>query len=211
MFGTHVITAIITLFAALSLQVCSRTLLAQTPDPQNPSAPIETPTPDPDGIDKTIVVCGGNMTFNSNEFGATRDSNTGNVFHLTAVPGAPDKRTQTSGVIKLANNHEFQFVLTWIPNASQLVHGEDLISATVRYQRREGSGVKVLAESVLTSDQMRSFSELVGRRTDLPLQASFNNPEVATIKANRGVIPDGITTTGSFNCSMHVGRSTDLR
>lgn len=215
MFGTHVITALLTFFFALSLQVCSRTLLAQTPpaDQRNPAVePTPTPEEDPSAANKSEVVCGGSMAFVSSQFGATRDSSTGNVFKLKPVAGAGDKRAQTGGVVKLERNHEFAFNLTWIPKASQLVHGEDLLTATVRYQRRDSTGkIKVLAESIITSDQLSSFSELTGRRVDLPLRARFNNPEIATAQANRaGQLPDGTTTTGSFDCYMRVGKQTDF-
>ncbi len=171
------------------------------PEEQDPSLP-----------NKSEVICGATVSFISAKLGATRDSNTGNPFKLRAVGGSSDKRAVTSGVIQLERGHEFTFNLTWIPRASNLVRGEDLMNATVRYQRREANGsVKVLAESIVTSDQLTNFGELQGRRVDLSLRSNLINAEVSSIKLNKGHVPDGITTNGTFECLMRVGKSQELR
>lgn len=191
------------LFLIAATLFFSLTLSAQetTPEDQDPTLP-----------NKTEVVCGASASFFSAQNGATRDSNLGNVFKVKAQPDSSDKRATTSGIVKLERGHEFAFSLTWIPRASNLVRGEDLMNATVRYQRRDSADkVKVLAESVIASDQITNFGELQARRIDLSLRASFINPEVSTLKANRANLPDGITTNGSFECTMRVGNSPDLR
>lgn len=174
----------------------------------------EQPAPeeqDPTLPNKSEVVCGATVSFTSAKYGATRDSNTGNPFKLRPVGGASDKRAVTSGVIALERGHEFTFNLTFIPRASNLVRGEDLMNATVRYQRRESNGnVKVLAESIVSSDQLTNFGELQGRRVDLSLRTNLINPEVSTFKLNKTSVPDGITTNGTFECSMRVGKASDL-
>lgn len=175
----------------------------------------EEPTPeeqDPTLPNKSEVICGATVSFISSKLGATRDSNLGNPFKLKPVGGAPDKRAVTSGVVPLERGHEFAFNLTWIPRSSNLVRGEDLMNATVRYQRREANGtVKVLAESIVSSDQLTNFGELQSRRVDLSLRTNLINSEVSTIKLNKGHVPDGITTNGTFECLMKVGKSPELR
>ena len=172
-----------------------------TPEEQDPTLP-----------NRSEVVCGATVSFISAKYGATRDSNTGQPFKLKPVGTASDKRAVTSGVIQLERGHEFTFNLTWIPSASNLVRGEDLMNATVRYQRREANGsVKVLAESIVSSDQLTNFGELQSRRVDLSLRANLMNAEVSTIKINKGQVPDGMTTNGTFECLMRVGKSPELR
>lgn len=192
--------------SALLLTAIFSTQIAST------AAAQEEPTPEPNPtVKKTEVVCGASASFYSAQFGAARDTNSGNVFKLKPAPDSADKRAVTSGVVTLERGHEFAFNLTWIPRGSNLVRGEDLMNATVRYQRRDGNTVKVLAESVLTSDQITNFGELQSRRSELPVAGRFNNPEVSTIRANKsGQLPDGITTNANFDCVMTVGSSQEL-
>ncbi len=194
---TNLIAATIVLLFTFNLNAQEE----PTPEEQDPALP-----------NKSEVVCGATVSFISSKFGATRDSSSGNVFKLRPVGGASDKRAVTSGVVTLERGHEFSFSLTWIPRSSNLVRGEDLMNATVRYQRRDSNGgVKVLAESIVTSDQLTNFGELQGRRVDLSVRSNLINPEVSTLKLNKASVPDGITTNGTFQCSMRVGKSQDLR
>ena len=196
---TNVIAAALSLLFTVNLNAQEE----PSPEEQDPTFP-----------NKSEVVCGATASFISKEFGATRDSSTGNRFKLRPVGNrlSADKRAVTSGVITLERGHEFTIQLTWIPKGSNLVRGEDLMNATFRYQRRESNGsVKVLAESIVSSDHLTNFGELQSRRIDLSLRSNFINPEVSTIKMNKGNVPDGMTSNGTIECSMKVGKATDLR
>jgi hypothetical protein len=203
------------LFAVLMATLFSVTLNAQTPDPED--------EPDPTAPDKSQVVCGATARLVDANNGASSASNTGNVFKLTPISNASDKRANASNVITLEKGYEVAFTLTYVPSASGLVHGEDLLTVTARLQRKEPSGqIKVLAESSENSDRITTFGELNGRRIDIPVRLRFNNPEVSTVLANfkrpitpqeavrAGLLPDGIANTAAFDCYMRVGKAPEL-